>query len=106
MKDKHRYIMVEASVPLIGDEKEFFYALTKEISRCVGEANLHKVNPKLMKFTDSQHMVIKSSLQGVHDLILSLALIKRVNGNEMAFYTLKSSGTIKALEKAKATAKE
>ena len=97
IKDKHRYVMVETISPLVGDEKEFFYNLTKEISRCVGEANLHKVNPKLMKFVDNRHMIIKSSLQGVHDLILSLALIKRVNGTDIAFYTLKSSGTIKAL---------
>ncbi len=97
MKDKQRYILVETSGELSEDERAFSFALSKEIVRCVGEMRTHHINPKLTKIVDKRHFVIKSSLSGVNDLILALALIKRVNDRDMAFYTIKSSGTIRAL---------
>jgi RNase P/RNase MRP subunit POP5 len=48
---------------------------------------------------DESRFVIKSSLEGTGKLILAFALIKKVGETETAFYTLKSSGTIKALLK-------
>ncbi len=97
MRDKHRYLLVEASSAVREDDREFGPALYRELSRCVGEANMHRVNLKYVKQVDQKTFVLKSSLDGARDLVLALALVKRVNGADIAFYTLKSSGTIKAL---------
>ncbi len=101
MRDKQRYLLIEMSKAATSDEKGFSYDLYRELVRIIGEINYHKVNPKFIKFSGERRFVIKSSLAGVNQMILAFALIKRINNTDIAFYTLKSSGTIKALMKPK-----
>ncbi len=97
MRDKKRYILVETSVKISEDERSFSHSLYNELIRCIGEINYNKVNPKVMKLVGQNKFIIKSSLEGTTQLVLAFALIKKVGNKEMAFYTLKTSGTIKAL---------
>ncbi len=99
MRDKHRYLLVEMSNETQLNDREFYALLSRELIRCIGEMHFHKVNPWFMKFVGKRSFILKSSLDGVNSLTLALALIKRLNTEPMAFYTLKSSGTIKALLK-------
>ncbi len=99
MRDKKRYLLVETTAKINGDPKEFGNTLYREIIRCIGESSYHIVNPKLVKMVGENRFVIKSSLEGTGQLILAFALMKRIGETETAFYTLKSSGTIKALTK-------
>ncbi len=98
MREKHRYLLVESSAPIKGDEKSFTNALYRELIRCIGEMNYHNVNPRVVKLLGEKRFIIKSSLEGTGQLVLAFALIKRLNDSDVAFYTLKSSGTIKALQ--------
>ena len=99
MRDKKRYLLVETTAKIEGDPKSFGAMLYREIIRCIGESSYHRVNPRLVKLIGENHFIIKSSLEGTGQLILALALIKRIGDTDTAFYTLKSSGTIKALGK-------
>ena len=99
MRDKRRYILVESAEGIAGAEQDAFAeALYGELLKAVGEINYPSVNPKIMKFVDGKRFIIRSSLSGQDTLVLALSLIKSLNGNETAFYTLKSSGTIKTLD--------
>lgn len=97
MRDKHRYFLVESTTEVSGDEQTYMNNLSKELMRCIGETKYHRVNPKLMKFVDKNTFIIKTNLIGASDLVLALTLTKRINNSDTAFYTLRSSGTIKAL---------
>ncbi len=97
MRDKQRYVLVEANFEVKGDERSFGDEMNRELVRCLGEMNYHEVNPKTMKITGKNRFIMKSSLDGTGRLILALALIKRFNNSDAAFYTLKTSGTIKTL---------
>jgi len=97
MRDKKRYILVETTARINWEPKEFGTALYREIIRCIGESSYHKVNPRLIKLVGDNRFIIKSDLAGTGQLILAFALMKRIGETETAFYTLKSSGTIRAL---------
>ncbi|HUC38512.1 MAG TPA: Rpp14/Pop5 family protein [Candidatus Acidoferrum sp.] len=98
MKEKHRYILVESGTPVNEREREdFSFGLYNAMLHCVGEAAYHKVNPKVIKFVTEKRFLLKSTLQGSGVLIAALAMMKKVNGRDTYFYTLKTSGTIKAI---------
>ena len=97
MREKQRYLLVEANFQIGNDERQFGSSLSREIIRCLGEMNYHRVNPRLMKITGGNRFIMRSSLEGIGALVLSFALIKRIDNIDAAFYTLKASGTIKTL---------
>ena len=97
MRDKQRYILVESSIQIGSDERELGNSISREVIRCIGEMNYHSVNPRLMKITGGNRFIMRSSLGGIGQLMLAFSMIKRMNGNDVAFYTLKASGTIKTL---------
>ncbi|MDE1856747.1 MAG: Rpp14/Pop5 family protein [Candidatus Micrarchaeota archaeon] len=100
MREKQRYLLVEASSAIgTTDPKEFGRSLYPELRKAIGELVYHRVNPKVIRVMPGSRFVIKSALQGNPDLVLALALTKSLAGQRIGFYTLKSSGTIKALLK-------
>ncbi len=88
MRTKHRYILVESASYARRE------ALQSELLRVIG-TDYHIVNPKILDIRGK--MVIRCSLAGMGKLTTALALIKSLDGKENAFYTIKSSGTIRAL---------
>jgi RNase P/RNase MRP subunit POP5 len=98
MKNKIRYILVESTSDIV-NEALFWRSLSRELIKCIGELNYHLVNPRLIGLIDSKNFVIRAELKSVNMLIVSLALIKNIDNKEIAFYTLKTSGTLKALIK-------
>ena len=79
------------------ESREFWNALSREMLRCIGEINYHRVNPKFERFVGKNRFIIKTTVPGASQVVLSMALIKNLDGEEIAFYTLKTSGTIRAL---------
>ncbi len=106
MRRKIRYILTESAKPILeGDRSQFEYQLYRAMLHAIGELNYHKTNPKIIKFVDERSFILRCSLEGYKEALLALAIIKKLEDKETAFYTLKSSGTIKALLKAPHTAK-
>jgi len=98
MKNKIRYVLIE-SLSEIKNESAFWRFLNQELLKFIGELNYSNVNPRFMGLVDKKRFVIGSDLNGVDILVASLALIKNIDREETAFYTLKTSGTLKALLK-------
>ena len=98
MRDKRRYLLVETSEKITDDERTFSNNLYQGLSRAIGEMGYHHVSPKVMKIVDENHFIIRSNLDGTGTLVAALALVKRINNSDIAFYTLKSSGTIRAVQ--------
>ncbi len=85
---KHRYLLVEATSSVQNE------ALLNELLNRIG-TRYYAVNPRILNVRGS--MVIRCSLDGLSELIVALSLIKSIGGKECAFYTIRSSGTIRAL---------
>jgi RNase P/RNase MRP subunit POP5 len=100
IREKHRYILVEcgASIDKI-DASAFSDALYKELLDCIGSLSYHRVRPRVVKVLNANTFVLRTSLYGCGNVVAALALIKRIGGMDSYFYTLKTSGTIKALLK-------
>jgi len=101
MRPKSRYILVESSVQIeAANAQQFERQLYEALLRSIGELSYHEANPRIMKFLNERQFILKCGLQGYKSTILALSMIKRLEGAEIAFYTIKSSGTIRALLKA------
>ncbi len=100
MKEKRRYILVKYSGRVAQEAaQEFEHGLYRELLKMLGELHYADANPKLAKMLEDGYFVLRSSLSGAGDCILALSMIKKLNGEDAFFYTIKSSGTIKALLK-------
>ena len=98
MREKHRYVLVESGTDVEEREREdFAFGLRNALLHCIGESNYHRANPRIVEFVRPNMFIIRSSLWGCGQVVAALALIKRVNERDSYFYTLKSSGTLKAL---------
>ena len=100
MRLKSRYILVESAVPITaGERKDFEPLLCRALLHQIGEIGYHRTNPKVAGFIDERRFVLKCNLDGYRNAILALSMVKRLDSRETAFYTLNSSGTLKALSK-------
>lgn len=100
MKIKRRYLLVECTTAIEQSGRALFERrLNAALLEQIGVMHHHSVNPKITGFVNEHMFVMRASLEGHKELALALAMIKRLDGTETAFYTLKSSGTIRALMK-------
>ncbi len=103
IRNKKRYMMVETTSELKMDKEELDRALKQAVLLLVGQLGYYDISPKLVSLIDSKHFVVRCKLQGYERMLLASALIKKLGAAETGLYTLKSSGTIKALMKGKAS---
>ncbi len=100
MKIKRRYLLVECSTAIGERDRTLFERrLGAALLAQIGTMHYPSVNPKITGFVNERRFVMRASLEGHKELALALAMIKKLDSTETAFYTLKSSGTIKALQK-------
>jgi RNase P/RNase MRP subunit POP5 len=99
LRDKKRYIMLEATSELKTDKDELDRALKQAVLSLVGQLGYYDISPKLVSLVDGKHFVVRCRLKGYERMLLASALVKRLGATETGLYTLKSSGTIKALMK-------
>lgn len=107
MRDKSRYILVESSEDIekfgikLNDEnasKNFSRVINKYLLFELGDINYTYANPKVAAILNNKFFIIKSLLKGTPNLIIALAFIKQINDVNTAFYTIKTSGTIRTLK--------
>jgi RNase P/RNase MRP subunit POP5 len=100
MKEKRRYILAKSSKPVTGDALPAFESsLYHELLKMLGELNYADANPKIIKMMDNGLFILRTNMEGTGACIRALAMIKKLNGEDAFFYTLKTSGTILALSK-------
>jgi RNase P/RNase MRP subunit POP5 len=102
IRTKRRYIVVETSAKIGAGEREAFEkGLYSAMMAQIGEAEYFKANPKVIAFLDERRIILKVNLEKYDESVVALALIKQIDSKVMGLYSIKSSGTIKALGKAK-----
>lgn len=103
MRRKSRYILAESAILIAeSDRAQFEPQLYSALLDSIGELSYHKTNPKIIEFLDEKRFILRCNLEGYRNALLALSLIKRIDNREIAFYTLKASGTIKALKRSQA----
>ncbi len=95
-KNKHRYLLIKSSVPLEGLNA---HDIKKAVFERMG-MRFHIAALKVIEMQGST-LVIRCSLKSFDEVVAALTMTKELGGRRIAFYTLKSSGTIRALKKAK-----
>jgi RNase P/RNase MRP subunit POP5 len=100
IRDKRRYLTIMSSRPILQQERaafeaSFYSALLVQL----GEAEYFKANPKIMKFMDHDHFLLRVSLERYEESIVGITFIKSIQGKPIGLYTTKASGTIRALQK-------
>ncbi|MDE1871568.1 MAG: Rpp14/Pop5 family protein [Candidatus Micrarchaeota archaeon] len=100
MREKRRYLLVRSTMGIQDmQRRDFEQELYREMLRSIGEYSYFRSNPKIVKYLDSCNFIMKCNLAKYGETIIALTFIKRISGREVGFYTLKSSGTIRALMK-------
>ncbi|MDE1869767.1 MAG: Rpp14/Pop5 family protein [Candidatus Micrarchaeota archaeon] len=98
LKRKSRYVMVEASRPIDLTDKPAWSQLRADISRFIGEKEYLDANPFLAEQIDQTKFIIRVNRGSEKAIVLAFSFIKLFNNSEIGFYTLKTSGTIRALK--------
>ena len=100
IRDKRRYLTVMSSRPIFDEERKGFEAqFYSALMAQLGESEYFKANPKIIKFIGRDRFVLRVSLERYGESIVAITFVKSLGGKPIGFYTMKSSGTIKALQK-------
>ncbi|MDE1856395.1 MAG: Rpp14/Pop5 family protein, partial [Candidatus Micrarchaeota archaeon] len=97
LKRKNRYVLIEASKPLDATDRDTWSEIRAEMLKFLGEKAYVDANPFLVGQVDGSRFIFRVSRNTERQVILALAFIKRAKALQVGFYTLKTSGTIKAL---------
>ncbi len=95
---KSRYLLVEASREVDLGSKEGQRSLAEGIAKVIGEFGYMNSGPKVMRQINDRVFVMRTSRGGEGHIILALSFIKQLNGRELGFCTIRSSGSVRKLE--------
>ena len=95
LKRKNRYILVEASSPL--DAVAESRSIEAAMLRALGELYYSEANPKVVAQSDPTLFAIRVNRGQEGRVILALSFAREISGRKMGLYTLKTSGTLRAL---------
>lgn len=91
MRPKHRYILVESTV----ENSQAKASLPRALLAELGTVQYARATPRILEIQG--RIVVRCSLEGFDSMMVALSLIRELDRKKAAFYTLKASGTIKAL---------
>ena len=94
---KFRYILVEPSAPLDPSDKSFQAALSEGMSRYMGEFGYVDASPKVVRTAANGSFMLRVNRGTETAVTLALAFVKALDGTEIGFYTIKTSGTLLSL---------
>jgi RNase P/RNase MRP subunit POP5 len=94
---KSRYILVEASRDVEMETKEAQIGLSEGIGKIIGEFGYMNASPKVMRQISPSAFIIRVSRSTEGGVAMALAFVKELNGKQIGFYTIKTSGSMKKL---------
>ena len=98
MKRKYRHILVNSKSDANLSDKRYEMQIRDAFLDFLGEEKFVHANPHVEKAIDKRNFIIGCTRGSEGDVILALAFIKSIGNEKNAFYTLKTSGTIKGLK--------
>jgi RNase P/RNase MRP subunit POP5 len=92
-------MLLETTADIVVEKEELERLVKQAVLSLVGQLGYYDISPKLISVVDKNHIVMRCRLRGYKRMLLVFSLIKRLGSMETGIYTLKSSGTLKALLK-------
>lgn len=99
-RKKLRYILVEASGALRMDDAHAADSLREQFASFLGQLHYFKANPQVAAQLNDRVFVLSVNRGYERNAILALSFIKKVGGNEVGLYTIRTSGTMRSLKSA------
>lgn len=96
-KQKNRYVLVEATEPVGEADRAIADGMMAGILREMGAVAYLDANPKIVSRQGDRFFVIRVNRGYEGILALALSFVKEAGGTKIAFYTLKTSGTIRKI---------
>ncbi len=97
-KRKNRYILVETSSPIDLSNRGVFEEVASKLKSYLGEHAFMESNPQIISKLDEKNFIMKVTRGTEKQLFLALSFLKGVNDKEIGFYTLRTSGTVRAIK--------
>jgi RNase P/RNase MRP subunit POP5 len=98
MRPKFRYVLLESSEDLNLIDKESISELRNRFRYIMGEQKYLDAEPKI-KLVNKNRFVIKVNRGSEEDIVLASCFIKDFSGKRIGLYTVKTSGSIRAVTK-------
>jgi RNase P/RNase MRP subunit POP5 len=100
IRDKRCYLTIMSSRPIpAADRGSFEASFYSALLLQLGEAEYFRANPKIMKFIGSDRFMLRVLLERYEQAIVGVTFIKSLGGRPIGLYTMKASGTIRALQR-------
>ena len=95
IKRKLRYVLVECSRDF--DPASEGRGLEKELLRVMGEHSFADANPRFVDRCRGNAFVVSVNRGTERNAILALAFVKNIGGQDVGFYSIRTSGTMRKL---------
>ena len=93
---KSRYVLLELTRDVDMTAKENDHSLKNSLLNYMGEHSYADANPHVMR-QDGNRVVIRVNRGMERELILATCFIKRIGNVDLGIYSIKTSGSIRAL---------
>lgn len=97
---KLRHVLVEATADVDMQDRAAWSGFRSGLVRMMGEAEYFVANPRFASRLGGNAFIISVNRGHEAKLIAALSFIKELGAARIGFYTIKTSGTIKALKTA------
>jgi RNase P/RNase MRP subunit POP5 len=97
-RHKNRYILVESSDILNTRQYDTASSLMSAFHSQVGNVGFSEMSPKLMHQVNDRVFIMRINRDHERKAVLALAFIKSVGNRKIGLYTIRISGTIRALK--------
>ncbi len=97
LRKKLRYVLVEATDKVYLSHGAVADSLKKEIMSFLGQLSYFKANPQITTQFNENVFAMCVNRGYERNLILALCFVKNLEGREVGFYTIKTSGSMRSL---------
>jgi RNase P/RNase MRP subunit POP5 len=98
IRRKSRYILIEASGDIDMSSKGTQAGLYDGMAMAIGHIGSLNIGPKIMCQVGPRTFILRVARGTEGTATLAIAFVKELEGREIGFYTIKTSGSIKKLK--------
>ena len=96
-RPKNRYLLVESSVPLDTRDSVLAKRILDALAFEIGAIGYVKANPKMVYQAGDRAFILRMNRGYEDDVVLALSFVKEIGNATVGLYTIRTSGTIRAL---------
>ena len=96
-RPKNRYLLVESSAPLNTADRILADQVLAAVAFELGAIGYVKANPKIVHQAGDRSFIIRVNRGHEDALVLALSFVKKIGDARVGLYTIRTSGTIRAM---------